>query len=138
MTDRPVSQRDYRSLARFRHALRVFQRFSEDAARAVDITPAQHQLMLAVKGWAGDRPPTVGDLAEALQLKHHSTVELIQRAVRSGLVTTETDDTDNRRQLIELTPKGDEILASLSSLHRDELRRFRTEMNDILKELDGA
>jgi DNA-binding MarR family transcriptional regulator len=135
VTDRPVSQRDYRSLARFRHALRVFQRFSEDAARAVDITPAQHQLLLAVKGWSGERPPSVSELADALQLKHHSTVELIQRAVRSGLVTTTTDDDDNRRQLSELTPEGDRILASLSSLHRDELRRFRTEMNDILKEL---
>lgn len=137
MTGRPVSQRDYRSLARFRHALRVFQRFSEEAARAAGVTPSQHQLMLAIKGFAGDGSPTVGDLAEALQLRHHSTVELIQRAVRNGLLTTETDASDNRRQLIGLTPKGEEILASLSSLHRDELRRFRTEMNDILGELDA-
>ncbi len=137
MTGRPVSQRDYRSLARFRHALRVFQRFSEEAARAAGVTPSQHQLMLAIKGFAGDGSPTVGDLAEALQLRHHSTVELIQRAVRNGLLTTETDASDNRRQLIGLTPKGEEVLASLSSLHRDELRRFRTEMNDILGELDA-
>lgn len=137
MTGRPVSQRDYRSLARFRHALRVFQRFSEEAARAAGVTPSQHQLMLAIKGFAGGGSPTVGDLAEALQLRHHSTVELIQRAVRNGLLTTETDASDNRRQLIGLTPKGEEILASLSSLHRDELRRFRTEMNDILGELDA-
>ncbi len=136
MSGRPVSQRDYRSLARFRHALRVFQRFSEEAAREAGITPAQHQLMLAIKGWAGEGAPTVGDLAESLQLRHHSTVELIQRAVRSDLVTTETDAADNRRQLIGLTAKGEDILASLSSLHRDELRRFRTEMNDVLGELD--
>jgi DNA-binding MarR family transcriptional regulator len=134
--DRTVSQRDYRSLARFRHALRVFQRFSENAAREVDITPAQHQLLLAIKGWAGERQPTISELADALQLRHHSTVELVQRAGKVGLVTTATDDDDNRRQLSELTPRGEEILASLSSLHRDELRRFRTEMNDILNELD--
>jgi len=130
-----VSDSDYRSLAQFRHALRVFQRFSEDAARDAGVTPAQHQLMLAVKGWHGDPAPSVSDLAEFLQLKHHSTVELIQRATTAGLVTTATDPLDQRRQLTELTARGEQILASLSSLHRDELRRFRSEMNDILHEL---
>ncbi len=130
-----LSDGDYRSLAQFRHALRVFLRFSEDAARAAGVTPAQHQLMLAVKGWSGGGAPAISDLAEFLQLKHHSTVELVQRATAAGLVVTSTDPSDHRRQLIELTGEGDATLASLSSLHRDELRRFRTEMVDILDEL---
>ena len=136
MSERPLAPGDYRSLARFRHALRVFQRFSEDAARAAGVTPAHHQLMLAVKGWGGDRSPAISDLAEQLQLKHHSTVELVQRAGAAGLVSTRSDDDDGRRQLIELTEMGDSILASLSLQHRDELRRFRAEMNDVLMELD--
>lgn len=130
------TEREYRSLARFRHALRVFQRFSENAARSAGVTPAQHQLMLAVKGWPEDDAPAISELAEFLQLKHHSTVELIQRAATAGLVTTTTDPADQRRQLIGLTPKGERILASLSTLHRTELRRFRSDMFDVLGDLD--
>jgi DNA-binding MarR family transcriptional regulator len=135
MTSPPLSQSEYRSLARFRHALRVFQRFSEDAARATGITPAQHQLLLAVKGWDGDGPPTVTDIAELLQLKHHSTVELVQRAKAAKLVETNIDATDGRRHLTDLTALGETLLTSLSLQHRDELRRFRNEMNDVLREL---
>ena len=135
MSDRPLSERDYQALSRFRHALRVFQRFSEDAARAAGTTPSQHQLILAVRGWTGDRPPAVADLADLLQLKHHSTVELIQRATTAGLVSSATDPDDHRRQLTTITPRGAELLASLSLQHRDELRRFRAEMHDVLNEL---
>jgi DNA-binding MarR family transcriptional regulator len=133
----PLSSADYTALARFRHALRVFQRFSEDAARQAGVTPAQHQLMLAIKGWDHDGAPTIADMAEWLQLKHHSTVELVQRAQVAGLVRASTDDQDNRRQLLDLTEQGETILTSLSVLHRDELRRFRSEMHDVLNELDG-
>jgi len=138
MTNRPLSPADYRALARFRHALRVFQRFSEDAARDAGTTPAQHQLLLAVKGWDGPpgTVPTISDLAERLQLRHHSTVELIQRATGAGLLTATTDPDDGRRQRLALTELGDATLASLSLLHRDELRRFRDEMTDVLRELD--
>jgi DNA-binding MarR family transcriptional regulator len=136
VTARAVSQTDYEALARFRHALRVFQRFSEDAARAAGLTPAQHQLLLAVKGWPGDERPTIGDVADVLQLKHHSAVELVQRAAAAELVETGADPDDGRRQRLEVTEAGEAMLASLSLLHREELRRFRLEMNDILRELD--
>lgn len=135
MSSHGLSQHDYRTLARFRHALRVFQRFSEDAARAAGVTPAQHQLLLAIKGWEGSGSPAVADLAESLQLRHHSVVELIQRATGAGLVSAGADERDARRQLIALTGRGEEILASLSLVHRDELRRFRSEMADLLDEL---
>ena len=135
VTGPPLSLSEYRSLARFRHALRVFQRFSEDAARAAGITPAQHQLLLAVKGWDGEGSPTITDIAELLQLKHHSTVELVQRANVAGLVEASIDAADGRRHLTDLTDLGETILASLSLQHRDELRRFRNEMNDVLREL---
>ncbi len=140
MTDprptRQLSDTDYVALATFRHALRVFLRFSEDAARTAGITPAQHQLLLTVRGWTGDEPPTIADLADRLQLKHHSTVELIQRAEGRGLVTTRTDPDDLRRQHVGVTAEGESVLESLTVLHRDELRRFRTEMHDVLRELD--
>ena len=134
-TTKPVTAREYRALAGFRRSLRVFLRFSEEAARAVGLTPAQHQLLLAVKGWSGPGAPSVGDAAAALQLKHHSAVELVDRAAAAGLVERRPDPADARRHLIGLTPAGEEKLAGLSSVHRDELRRFRTE---VLRYLDGV
>src|SRR5215471_6139493 len=99
-----LNDADYRTLARFRAALRVFLRFSEDAARDAGVTPSQHQLLLAIRG-APSRP-TVGEVARVLQLRHHSTVELIDRAVESGLVERTTDVSDRRRQRLALTRRG--------------------------------
>ena len=131
----PLSPADYQTLARFRHSLRVFLRFSEDAARQAGLTPAQHQLLLAVKGHVGESAPSASDVAEALQLRLHSTVELINRAEASGLLTRRADETDGRRHLLSLTPLGERRLAGLSLLHRDELRRLG-EMMEVLEELE--
>lgn len=130
----PLSDAEYRVLARFRFALRVFLRFSEDAARAAGTTPNQHQLLLAIRGFPHPAP-TISDLAEWLQLRHHSVVELIGRAVDAGLVDRYTDADDRRRQRLSLTPRGADLLESLSAMHRDELRRFRMEMAEVLREL---
>ncbi|MEZ5171397.1 MAG: MarR family winged helix-turn-helix transcriptional regulator [Acidimicrobiia bacterium] len=131
-----LSDRDYRSLARFRHALRVFTRFSEEAARDAGLTPSQHQLLLAVRGWAGEGDPSVSEIAERLQLRPNSALELVTRAEEAGLVTRTVPPDDQRRHEIRLTRTGSDKLRSLSVLHRRELRRFRAEMNDILVELD--
>lgn len=131
-----LSDGDYQALARFRHALRVFLRFSEQAARQAGLTPNQHQLLLAVRGWAGPEPgPSISDIAAHLQLAHHSVVELVDRAARAGFVTRHTDPHDRRRQRVELTAHGQAQIAALSAAHREELRRFRDEMGDILDEL---
>jgi DNA-binding MarR family transcriptional regulator len=130
----PVAE--YRALAQFRHALRKFVRFSEEAVRAAGLTPAQHQLLLAVKGHNGPGAPSASDVAEALQLRLHSAVELIHRAEAAGLLTRRADSTDARRHLLALTPSGEAYLAALSRLHREELRRFRTEMMAVLRELE--
>ena len=88
-----------------------------------------------MKGWAGPGRPTISDMAEALVLRHHSVVELVARARAAGLVVTHDDPGDRRRQHLALTPAGEDKLAALSLLHRDELRRFRTEMAAVLAEL---
>jgi len=129
-----LTDAEYRVLARFRFALRVFLRFSEDAARVAGVTPSQHQLLLAVRGYP-DGPPTTSDIAEWLQLRHHSTVELIDRAVEAGLISRQTDASDRRRQRLSLTRRGARVLASLSAAHQEELRRFRGEMAEVLREL---
>ncbi|MCU1344676.1 MAG: MarR family transcriptional regulator [Acidimicrobiia bacterium] len=133
---RPLSNSDYRTLARFRYALRTFMRFSEDAARAAGLTPSQHQLLLAIRGFPGSDPPAMADVAELLQLRLHSAGELVDRAVANGLVVRIADDADHRRVLLTLTTEGEAKLAQLSVLHREELRRFRAEMNEVLQELE--
>ena len=133
--DRALTDRDYQALARFRSGLRRFLSFSERAARAEGITPAHHQLLLAVRGHPGSSPPSVTDLADALQRRRHSTVELIDRAEAHGLVTSHADGTDRRRRLVTLTPEGERIIERLSAIHRRELRRFRADLHGILDDL---
>lgn len=135
MTARPLTDGDYRTLARFRHALRVFLRFSEEAARAEGLTPAQHQLLLAVRGHDDPGAASISDLAEALQLRNHSVVGLVDRSDAAGLTSSRPDPADARRRLVELTSQGEAVLERLSDLHRAELRTFRDEMGDLLDHL---
>jgi DNA-binding MarR family transcriptional regulator len=130
-----LTDREYQALAGFRHALRVFLRFSEERARAAGLTPNQHQLLLAVRGHPGPDPPSTKDLADRLQLRNHSVVELLDRAEAAGLVRRDKDPADRRRQLVTITPTGRQLLGQLSAVHRDELRRFRRELNALLDEL---
>lgn len=123
----PVTDAEYRALAQFRRALRSFLHFSEEAAKAAGLTPSQHQLLLAVRGVDSDQQPTIGEVADWLKLRHHSTVELIDRAESAGLLHRIPDPDDHRRQRLALTKLGKTRLDALSTLHREELRRFREE-----------
>ncbi len=131
-----LSDRDYRRLAAFRHALRLFLRFSEEAARAEGLTPNQHQLLLAARGWPGPDAPTISELAHQLQLRVHSTGELVHRAATADLVEVTADPKDHRRQHVTITAVGRTRLRSLSMQHREELRRFRAHLADLLDMLD--
>jgi DNA-binding MarR family transcriptional regulator len=62
-----------------------------------------------------------------LVLRHHSAVELVDRAAAGGLVIRVADPDDARCQRLHLTVVGEERLARLSELHREELRRLREE-----------
>jgi DNA-binding MarR family transcriptional regulator len=113
---------DYESLAELRYQIRRFLRFSEDIARAAGLEPHQHQLMLALKGLPQGVRPRVRELAERLQIQHHSTVELVNRLAAGGYVHRERGEKDRREVLLSLTPKGEKILKELSLHHRAELR----------------
>jgi DNA-binding MarR family transcriptional regulator len=130
----PVSDREYEMLASFRHALRRFLSFSEEAAREVGLTPQQHQALLAIKGFRGGEL-TIGDLAEALQIKHHSAVGLVDRLVDQGLAARVQAAGDRRQVLVTLTTHGLDVLAELTSAHRRELRRVGPELRGLLTRL---
>jgi DNA-binding MarR family transcriptional regulator len=116
-----VTQSDYEDLAEFRYQLRRYTRFSEAAAREAGLEPQQHQLLLALKGLPPDEEPTMSAIAERLQIQHQSAVGLVDRSEERGLVRRRRGAGDRRTVLVELTPEGDRILASLSEAHRAEL-----------------
>jgi DNA-binding MarR family transcriptional regulator len=120
----PLTKDDFEALARFRFGIRRYLRFSEETVRRHGVTPQQYQLMLALKGFPGREWAVVRELADRLQLRHHSVVELVDRAQAQGLVERTTDPDDARAVRVVLTDAGEHILSRLSALHRDELRRM--------------
>jgi DNA-binding MarR family transcriptional regulator len=122
----PLSKQEFEALAHFRFGIRRYLRFSEETVRRHGLTPQQYQLLLALKGFPERDWATVGELAERLQLRHHSVVELINRAQGEGLVERVANPEDARSVRVLLTRQGERILGRLSALHRDELRRLDT------------
>ncbi|MEV4750545.1 MarR family winged helix-turn-helix transcriptional regulator [Streptosporangium amethystogenes subsp. fukuiense] len=125
----PLTKRDFEVLARFRFEIRRYLRFSEETARRNGLTPQQYQLMLALKGFPGREWATVRELADSLRLRHHSVVELVDRAQAQGLVERSAHPSDGRAVRVSLTPEGERVLTRLSALHRDELRRMDAILN---------
>jgi DNA-binding MarR family transcriptional regulator len=124
MHEADLPDSDYRRLLEFRTGLRQFLQWSESKALSVGVTPAQHQLLLAIRGHDDARGPTIGDVASALLLRHHSAVGLVDRAVDAGLVRRSYDDPDQRVVRLQLTALGRRRIRQLSDLHVEELRRL--------------
>jgi DNA-binding MarR family transcriptional regulator len=132
---KPLSKPQYETLAAFRFALRRFLRFSEDAAASAGITPRQHQALLAIKGFPGRDHVSVSELADRLQIKHHSAVGLLDRLVAEKLVSRRASPEDRRRVHIRLTARGEKILGDLVAEHREQLRHIGTEISQLLQRL---
>src|SRR4051794_16689988 len=118
-----VTDDELRQLLEFRDGLRTFLHWSDQQAKRAGLTAAQHQLLLAVRGHGGR--PSVGDVAGHLMLRHHSAVELVDRAERAGLVKRVADDTDHRVVRLEVTDDGEARLASLAAAHLEAISRLR-------------
>jgi DNA-binding MarR family transcriptional regulator len=120
-----VSPSQYRALAEFRYHIRKFMHFSERGARAAGLEPQQHQLLLTIKGFAGEGDgPTIGYVAERLKLRHHSTVELIDRMEERQMVYRRAGEDDRRHVIVGLTAGAEAILTNLSSQHITEIRQM--------------
>lgn len=129
-----LTDNDYAALADFRFALRQFQVFSEAKAAESGLTPQQHQALLAIRG-VDLHDATVGYVAERLIVKPHTASELIDRLETLGLVRREPTQSDRRRALLRLTPSADATLSSLSSVHREEIRRLQPLLVEHLQRL---
>jgi DNA-binding MarR family transcriptional regulator len=136
-TKNQLARSQYETLAEFRYALRKFLRFSEEAAQAAGVTPQQHQAMLVIKGFPGRDQITIGELAERLQIKHHSTVGLADRLVLENYARRVPDEKDHRQVHLALTPRGEAVLEKLSAAHQEQLRRIGPQLSRLLACLGG-
>jgi DNA-binding MarR family transcriptional regulator len=123
---------DYQRLAAFRHALRRFTAFSEDAARSAGVTPQQHQALLAIKGDADPETISVRHLADQLLLQPNSTAELVDRMVKAGLLERSEASADRRAVVLSLTPAAEDVLRSLSTAHIRELRYITPVLDGLI------
>jgi DNA-binding MarR family transcriptional regulator len=135
MTPSPTDE-DYRRLLELRTGLRRFLRWSEQHAHAAGLTPAQHQLLLAIRGHDDPSGPTVGDVAEHLLLRHHSAVGLVDRAVAAGLLERAGDPDNHSVVRLRLTARGAAKLEALSEQHLEELRHLAPTMHTLWQALE--
>jgi DNA-binding MarR family transcriptional regulator len=132
-TRRPLLDEDYRRLLAFRSELRDFLRWSEQTAQSAGLTPSLHQLLLVVRGHPAASGPTIGQAAEELHIRHHSAVELAQRAESAGLIRRDRDTGDHRRVHLELSDMGLEQLESLTREHLPRIRALAQALEQVVK-----
>jgi len=124
---------DYETLARFRYELRTFQAFSQLAAKRAGLTAQQHQALLAVRGFSGQGPVSIGDLARYLLIRHHTAVELVDRMTGLKILSRSIDRVDGRRVVLTLTKEGERRLQKLSKIHLEELRAIEPTLTALLR-----
>jgi DNA-binding MarR family transcriptional regulator len=124
-----------RTLAEFRFELRRFLLFSECAALEAGLQPQQHQLLLQLAGAPENTVVTIAYAAERLGLKHNSTVELVDRSEREGLVERKADIDDKRRAILRITRKGRSVLGRLAGDHAKELNELAPRLTRALKHI---
>jgi DNA-binding MarR family transcriptional regulator len=127
-----LTRGDFQNLLAFRTSLRRFLHWSRTQAQAAGLTPAQHQLLVAIKGHSSGQEPTIGDLAGYLLLRHHSAVELVDRAVAAGLVERRSDAEDGRVTRVRLTADGEARLNKLAPAHLNELRNLAPVLDQLV------
>jgi DNA-binding MarR family transcriptional regulator len=128
-------QLNIQAMAELRYQIRRFLRFSENAARQAGIEPQQHQLLLAIKGLPHGSKPTIGVLAERMQLQPHSTVGLIDRLVERGFLVRLRATDDRRQVLVKVTHDGEKLLEKLALHHFRELQSVEPKFRNVAQNL---
>src|SRR5258708_5556180 len=129
---------DYQALAEFRYQIRRFLHFSEQVVKRAGVERGQYQRMLAIKGMPAGVRPRIRELADRMQIRHHSAVELVNRLERGGFVHRTRAQDDRREVLLALTPKGEKVLGELALHHHDELRSSGPQLVTALRRIMHA
>jgi len=113
---------EYAALAELRYRIRRFLQEGDATARQAGLEPQQYQLLLAIRGLPMGQEASIRTLAERLSLRHHSTVELIDRMEARGYVKRMRGREDRRQVLISLQPRGEKLLEKVVEQRIIELR----------------
>jgi len=117
-----ISEREYSALAELRHLIRRFVQEGDATVRQAGLEPQQYLLLLAIRGLPPGQDASIRALAERLSLRHHSTVELIDRMEARGFVKRMRGREDRRQVLISLQPRGEKLLEKVVGQRIIELR----------------
>jgi DNA-binding MarR family transcriptional regulator len=117
-----ITVQEYQALAELRHRLRKFLQEGDVTAREAGLEPQQYLLLLAIRGLPPGCAATISTLAERLSLRHHSTVELIDRMEARGYLRRVRDKEDRRQVFVTLQPKGEKLLERVVVQRIIELR----------------
>ena len=128
-----LTDEQFARILEFRIALRRFGRFSEEQAARWDMTAAQYQLLLAIRGYGDPRGPTIADVARALLVRHHSAVGLVDRTQDLGFVERRRDPDDQRLVRLALTTLGHERVNALAVAHLEELRQLAEVLGNLVE-----
>lgn len=131
-----MHKKDYEALAVFRYALRKFFRFSEQEASKVGLSMRQYQALLTIRGFPKKDQITISEIAEWLQIRHHSAVGLVDRLESQGLVIRKRSSEDKRKVLIRLTARGNRMLEKLARMNKEELKRLKPQIKQLADLLD--
>ncbi|PYS08076.1 MAG: MarR family transcriptional regulator [Acidobacteria bacterium] len=118
-----VTLADYRALAEFRYELRRYLALSDQAARFAGLHPGQYRFLLMLKGLPDGIEPTIGNLAERLGLRHHSTVELVDRLEKRGFIYRERNERHRSFVFVRIAPKGESILRKIVASRKVDLKK---------------
>jgi DNA-binding MarR family transcriptional regulator len=136
-TRRRLTDSDYARLLAVRTRLRTFEQWSAQRAVELGLTPAQHQLLLAIRGHDGERGPTIGNVADYLLIRHNTAGELVDRTERQGYIERSHDTDDRRVVRLALTGAGRNRLAALAEAHIAELARLQPLIVDLVADLEA-
>src|SRR5665213_536585 len=129
---------EYRALEEFRFLIRGYLNDSEKAARSVGIEPQQYQSLLTLRGLPRGQAPTIRALAERLQIRHHSAVELVDRMEKRGLFRRERSKYDRREVLVRVTSRGEKLLSRLVRHRMSEMAVSGPALASALSSVLGA
>jgi len=118
-----VTLADYRALAEFRYELRRYLALSDQAARFAGLHPGQYRFLLMLKGLPDGIEPTIGNLAGRLGLRHHSTVELVDRLEKRGFIYRERNQRHRSFVFVRIAPKGESILRKIVASRKVDLKK---------------
>jgi DNA-binding MarR family transcriptional regulator len=130
-----ITTDEYRALAELRYRIRHFLHEGDAVAQAAGLEPQQYLLLLTIRGLPPGEEATIRTLAERLVLKHHSTVELIDRLETHGYVRRSRGRDDRRRVLVSLLPRGERLLEQVARHRIGELRATGHELVRAIDQL---